>query len=340
MSLFAEERLTPWQKEPFEQISRQFQQGQLPHSLLMLGEEGVGRDDFCRFVAEWMLCGSEQKELGACGQCKSCQLFHAGSHPDYHHLDVEEGKTQISIAQVRDLIEHMQESSHQAGWKVANIANVHALNASSFNALLKTLEEPQPNTLLILQAEQLQGVPATIKSRAQLRKVGVTDSAVTREWLNARHDFISADMETGIQLFPTAPYKVEAFVEDGEAFKSGEFIYDYADIVAGKQTPMEIAERWQSELENCVYWCQLMFHDVLFLQQGASEEQVQLKKQFGAIAPIAETISAKGVMLLLTKIIELQRLIKLKSPANLMASWQSFLIYSSQIAIKYKNIAS
>lgn len=340
MSLFADEALTPWQQEPFEQISKQFAQEQLPHSILMLGEEGVGREAFSTFVAQWMLCGAGDKHTGACGQCKSCQLFKAGSHPDYHHLEVEEGKTQISVAQVRELIEHMQESSHQAGWKVANITNVHALNASSFNALLKTLEEPQPNTLLILQAEQLQGVPATIKSRAQLRKVGVNDSAMTRQWLEQRHDFISREMETGIQLFPTAPYKVESFVEEGEAFKSGEFIYDYSDIVQAKQTPMDIAERWQSELENCVFWCQLMFHDVLYIQQGAGEENVQLKAQFGATAPIAEAISPKGVMLLLTKIIELQRLIKLKSPANLMASWQSFLIYSSQIAIKYKNIAS
>ncbi|GAA4354957.1 DNA polymerase III subunit delta' [Kangiella marina] len=340
MSSLTEERLAPWQKEPFEQISRQYEQGQLPHSILLLGEEGVGREDFSVSVAQWMLCGAETKHAGACGQCKSCQLFEAGSHPDYHCLAVEEGKTQIAVAQVRELIEHMQESSHQAGWKIANITDVHALNASSFNALLKTLEEPQPNTLLLLQAEQLQGVPATIKSRAQLRKVGVADVAVTRQWLEQRHDFISGEMEAAIQLFPTAPYKVESFVEDGQAFKSGEFIYDYSDIVQGKQSPMDVAERWQSELENCVFWCQFLFHDVLYVQQGAGEDVVQLKGQFGATRPIAETISPKGVMLLLSKIIEMQRLIKLKSPANLMASWQSFLIYSSQIAIKYKNIAS
>lgn len=345
MSLFDDEalsssQLTPWQKEPFNHISRQMTQGQLPHSLLVLGEEGVGRDEFCTFVAKWMLCNSEDKVQGACGQCKSCHLFDAGSHPDYHLLEVEEGKTQISIAQVRDLIVHMQESSHQAGWKLANITNIHALNANSFNALLKTLEEPQQNTLLLLQADQLQGVPATIKSRAQILKVGVTDSSMTREWLKQRHEFFEEEMEVALQLFPTAPYKVEAFVESGDAFKSGEFIFDYADVIKSTQTPMEVALRWQEEIQNCVYWCQLMFHDVLYIQQGANSDQIQLKKQYKALNEIAAHVDAKGIMLLLNKIIELQRLIKLRSPANLLASWQSLLIYSSQIAIKYKSLAS
>lgn len=339
-TMFDDSRLTPWQEEPFSQISQQYEQGKLPHSILMLGEEGVGREDFCEFVAQWSLCNASEKEQGPCQQCKSCQLFEAGTHPDYHRLDIEEGKTQISIAQVRDLIEHMHESSHQAGWKVANITDVHALNASSFNALLKTLEEPQPNTLLIIQAEQLQGVPATIKSRAQLRKVGVADSSITRQWLNQRHDFISQDMETALQLFPNAPYKVEAFVDNGEAFKSSEFIFDFSDVVSGQQSPMDVADKWLEELPNCIFWSQLMFHDVLYVQQGAAESDIQLKQQYEAIEQIAGTISAKGIMLLLSKIIELQRLIKLKSPANLGASWQSLLIYSSQIAKKYKLLAS
>lgn len=339
MSLLDDERLTPWQKEPFAQITSQFQQGKLPHSILMLGEEGVGREDFCEFVAKWMLCAAEDKTNGSCEQCKSCQLFEANTHPDYHKLEVEEGKTQISVAQVRDLIEHMQESSHQAGWKLANITNVHALNASSFNALLKTLEEPQPQTLLIIQAEQLQGVPATIKSRAQIRKVGVTDVSMTREWLNQRHKFIEQDMETAIQLFPGAPYKVEAFVELGEAFKSSEFIFDFADVIQEHQSPMDVADKWLEELPNAIFWCQLMFRDVLYVQQGAKQSEVQLKQQHEAVELIANSISPKGIILLLNKIIELQRLIKLKSPANLGASWQSLLIYSAQIAKKYKSLA-
>ncbi|WP_223668837.1 DNA polymerase III subunit delta' C-terminal domain-containing protein [Kangiella shandongensis] len=340
MSLFEENSLTPWQEGPFAHLSQQLAQDQLPHSILVLGEDGVGRDDFCQFVAQWMLCNAPDKGQGYCGQCKSCQLFEAGTHPDYHLLQIEEGKTQIAISQVRELIEHMQESAHQAGWKLANITDIHALNASSFNALLKTLEEPQENTLLLLQAEQLQGVPATIKSRAQILKVGVTNTSMTREWLKQRHDFFDEEMETALQLFPTAPYKVEAFVENGEAFKSGEFIFDYADVITATQPPMDIAQRWQEELENCVFWCQLMFHDVLLLQQGGKENDIQLQKQHKALAEIASTVNAKGVTLLLNKIIEIQRLIKLKSPANLMASWQSFLIYSAQIAIKYKKLES
>lgn len=326
-----------WNQSRFQRVQDQFQQGSLPHAILLMGPEGIGRETFAESLAKWLLCLNRQQE--ACGECKSCFLFEAGHHPDYHLLDVEQDKTQISVGQVRELIVSMQESSHQGGWKVANIANVQAMNASSFNALLKTLEEPQDNTLLILQTSQLQGVPPTIRSRAQLLSLSVDDQKQVREWLTERQGHMTQALEAALNLFPQAPYKAEDFGVNGDTLKYAEFIVQMTDLVEGKQSPVQMAQFWHEELADVAFWMQLMVRDVLFIQQAGEQADLLFAQQKQQLVMLAKAINGQGWMMLLEKINELQRLIKQKSPVNLMASWQSLLIFVTQIASKYKSLA-
>lgn len=325
-----------WNQSRFQRVQDQFQQGSLPHAILLMGPEGIGRETFAQSLAQWLLCLNRQQE--ACGECKSCFLFGAGHHPDYHLLDIEQDKTQISVGQVRELIVSMQESSHQGGWKVANIANVQAMNASSFNALLKTLEEPQDNTLLILQTSQLQGVPPTIRSRAQLLSLSVDEQQQVREWLTERQGHMTQALEAALNLFPQAPYKAEDFGVNGDTLKYAEFIVQMTDLVQGKQTPVQMAQFWHEELADVAFWMQLMVRDILLIQQTSEDADLLFVQQKQELGLLAKAINGQGWLMLLEKINELQRLIKQKSPVNLMASWQSLLIFVTQIASKYKSL--
>ncbi|AUD78777.1 DNA polymerase III subunit delta' [Kangiella profundi] len=325
-----------WNQSRFKRVQDQFQQGSLPHAILLMGPEGIGRETFAQSLAQWLLCLNRQQE--ACGKCKSCFLFEAGHHPDYHLLDIEQDKTQISVGQVRELIASMQESSHQGGWKVANIANVQAMNASSFNALLKTLEEPQDNTLLILQTSQLQGVPPTIRSRAQLLSLSVDEPQQVREWLTERQGHMTQALEAALNLFPQAPYKAEDFGVNGDTLKYAEFIVQMTDLVQGNQTPVQMAQFWHEELADVAFWMQLMVRDILLIQQTDEDGDLLFVQQKQELGLLAKAINGQGWLMLLEKINELQRLIKQKSPVNLMASWQSLLIFVTQIASKYKSL--
>jgi DNA polymerase-3 subunit delta' len=83
--------------------------GRLPHALLLRGPEGVGKYQFgCRLLAA-MLCEGQEREHRPCGECRSCRLIAAGSHPDLHELLPLDGKQQIGIDQVRDLIQRIVE---------------------------------------------------------------------------------------------------------------------------------------------------------------------------------------------------------------------------------------
>ena len=325
-----------WNQSRFQRVQDQFQQGSLPHAILLMGPEGIGRETFAQSMAQWLLCLNRQQE--ACGDCKSCFLFEAGHHPDYHLLEIEQDKTQISVGQVRELIVSMQESSHQGGWKVANIANVQAMNASSFNALLKTLEEPQDNTLLILQTSQLQGVPPTIRSRAQLLSLSVDDLEAVKQWLIERQGHMTQALEAALNLFPQAPYKAEDFGVNGDTLKYAEFIVQMTDLVKGNQSPVQMAQFWHEELADVAFWMQLMVRDILLIQQASEDADLLFVQQKQELGLLAKSINGQGWLMLLEKINELQRLIKQKSPVNLMASWQSLLIFVTQIASKYKSL--
>jgi DNA polymerase-3 subunit delta' len=88
-----------------------------------------------------------QAEQGACGACKSCQLWLAQSHPDYRFLeqltDEKTGKTSqvIKVDQVRQLLEFLNKSAQLNGYRVAIIHRAENLNVNAANSLLKTLEE-------------------------------------------------------------------------------------------------------------------------------------------------------------------------------------------------------
>jgi len=156
----------PWQESLWKQIAQRLKEGVLPHALLLEGQKGLGKSAFAHQLASTALCQDIQAS-GACGNCKSCTLLKAGTHPDFFHLEPAEAGKQIRIDTVRELIDFMNLSSHYGTRKVAIIEPADAMNTASANSLLKTLEEPSAGSLLILVTSQSSRLPITIRSRCQ-----------------------------------------------------------------------------------------------------------------------------------------------------------------------------
>jgi DNA polymerase-3 subunit delta' len=133
-------------------------------------------------MAQRLLCTAELSKY-ACGSCKGCQLMMAGNHPDLSILEPAEQGKAILIDQVRELMGKLSKTAQQGGWKVALIAPAEAMNISASNALLKSLEEPQGQTLLILLSYRPSLVSATIRSRCQVEALPLPDSAQASRWL-------------------------------------------------------------------------------------------------------------------------------------------------------------
>lgn len=167
-----------WHSSVFHKLSQH--SGALPHALLFKGPPGIGKRDFTKALAKGMLCEKTVSPLRACGSCAACHWMDSESHPDYRLLQPEavdagsedepsdkKKKLNISIAKVRSLAEFINISAHRSGAKVVVIQPAEAMNVNAANALLKSLEEPPPNTYFFLVSDRPQLLPATIRSRCQ-----------------------------------------------------------------------------------------------------------------------------------------------------------------------------
>ncbi len=138
--------------------------GRLAHAYLFRGPEGVGKQLLARGLAAAVNC-KDSNGLTACGICSSCVKLAAESHPDF--LIVSPDKGAIKINQIRSLIKTLSFAPYEAGTRVVLIEDVHTMRQEAANSLLKTLEEPPEDNLLILTANSAGNVLQTIISRCQ-----------------------------------------------------------------------------------------------------------------------------------------------------------------------------
>lgn len=168
----------------------QSRRAQLPHALLLMGQRGLGKAELARQYAASLLCEQPQTDGRACGKCLACNWFSQGNHPDFRLLQpdalTEEGEgedskkkasQQITIDQVRELDDFLNVGTHRAGLRIILINPTEAMNRSTANSLLKSLEEPAPGTLfLLVSSEPLRLLP-TLRSRCQVVPVGMPATA-------------------------------------------------------------------------------------------------------------------------------------------------------------------
>lgn len=182
--------LLPWQHDAAQAALAQ--RSSWPHALLLHGPRGIGKHALALNLAQALLCEALRSDGLACGECPGCRYAAAGQHPDLMRLelnviDPETGTLEttetIGIDRVRALTDFVQLTSHRQRAKVAVIAPAERMNAAAGNALLKTLEEPPPETYLILVSDQPGRLPPTILSRCRKLAAPLPTRAVALTWL-------------------------------------------------------------------------------------------------------------------------------------------------------------
>lgn len=160
--------LPEWLSPFADGIRQTLEQGRLPHAMLLIGREGDGMHVLGRHLGQLMLCTRSDRP---CGQCKTCLLLAAGAHPDLKTIEPEGKSETIKVAQVRDIGHFMHETAQQGGNKVIRLIQADRMNTAAANALLKMLEEPTPNTYLLLEAGSLSRLLPTVRSRCRIYKL-------------------------------------------------------------------------------------------------------------------------------------------------------------------------
>jgi DNA polymerase III subunit gamma/tau len=175
-----------WRPKKFSELTGQehvrralvnaLESGRVHHAFLFTGTRGVGKTTIARILAKCLNCETGVR-AEPCGVCASCREIDAGRFPDLIEVDAA---SRTKVDDTRELLDNVQYAPTRGRYKVYLVDEVHMLSTHSFNALLKTLEEPPPHVKFLLATTDPQKLPATVLSRClqfNLKRLPAADIA-------------------------------------------------------------------------------------------------------------------------------------------------------------------
>jgi len=310
----------PWQEAGWQRLRQARAAGRLPHALLVTGPAGVGKHRLVAALSRSLLCARPNAGGLACGQCRECELLAAGTHPDYLEIgpDPESKSDEIRVDAIRRLAASAALTAHRGGHKVVVLEPAQNMNLSAANSLLKTLEEPSPDTFLCLVCEQPGRLPATIRSRCRELRVPVPSEPQALEWLRAHTD--SADAGLLLRLAYGAPLRALALARENrqqenrqqESGQQGDRLSQrtqalagFVAVAGGTRDPVAEAAAWnEQEPAILLDWVYAWVSDLLRLASGHPAPRLINQDQLGELRNLARLLEPRAGHLYLMQLIE------------------------------------
>jgi DNA polymerase-3 subunit delta' len=190
-------------------------------------------------------------------------------------------RAEIVVDQIRELSQRLATSSQYGGWQIASIDPADAMNAAAANALLKTLEEPASQTMLVLVADAPWRLPATIRSRCQRLDFQVPDETVALSWLE---QVGVKDAATALVAAGGNPGLAHLWSEQGTLAHRQDVRKDLSALAAGRGDAMVVARRWLDDEPELRLW---------FAAQAAADE---IKARAAAASgPLSSALAAEDL---------------------------------------------
>jgi DNA polymerase III subunit delta' len=307
----------PWHRATLSRLLAE--RARLPHALLVHGAAGIGKSEFARALAAGMLCESPREGL-ACETCVSCHWFSQGNHPDFREIvpeaaaeDDDEAEAQsskpdkakslvIKIDQVRAVADFVALTTHRAGYRVLVLHPADALHPNAANALLKTLEEPPPHTLIVLVSAYPARLLATIRSRCRLLGLGAPPAAEALAWLREQQ---VDDPEASLAAAGGAPLLARDLAQPQEAELRRRVVAELSRP-AGADVVSFAAGIDRPRMERFIYWLQTWVNDLLLVRMsGAPRHHVG---SAAALAARAHAADVEALFALDRELVEARRL--------------------------------
>lgn len=232
MSAAANSSMVIWQR-----FQENAQQGKIAHALLLIDASGLYLEELSLKLATLLLCAENSPP---CMQCQSCQLMALKEHPDWIRIQPDNAGGLIKIDQIRELHQRINTTPQLNHNQVIVLAPAEKMNKAAANALLKTLEEPPPNTFFILLAKWLCTIPPTILSRCQ-------------QWQMKQEEPI------GDNYYAAHPMKEEL----------PQMIHQLEQLLLNEQTIPQLAQCWgQYEINALCSFLYLLIADLIRCRLG------------------------------------------------------------------------
>jgi len=287
----------PWQMAQWQQLISAKQRNKLPHALLLLGLQGMGKKEFAIAFAKAILCSEFDAQGHPCQTCHACHLTRANSHPDLLLIEPEQAGRIIKIDQIREVIHLANETSQQGGFKVIIINPASAMNINAANALLKTLEEPALRTIFILLGDPNLRLPATIISRCQKILFARPSTEMALAWLALQLPDATGDLKLLLDLAEGAPLKARDLLASG-AMTLRQELYQGLMLLSQKQAdPLQLATQWQ-EADASMFFNLLLswLKDLLRFQLTDGKAELINKDYQSLFAQLGQKITRQNVL--------------------------------------------
>ena len=306
----------PWHRDALKRLLAD--RARLPHALLLHGPAGIGKVEFARALAASVLCETPREGL-ACGSCPACHWFSQGNHPDFREIvpesaaeDEDEGEAEakadkakslvIKIDQVRAVADFVSLTTHRAGYRVLLLHPAEALHPNAANALLKTLEEPPPHTLIVLVTAQPARLLPTILSRCRQVALHAPPAPEALAWLRGEQ---VTDAEAALAAAGGAPLLARDLAQPQEAELRKRMVAELSKP-AGADALGFAASIDRARLERFIYWMQTWVHDLVRVRlAGTPRHHVAAA---GPIASRARTADLPALLALDRELAEARRL--------------------------------
>ncbi|WAF84388.1 DNA polymerase III subunit delta' [Metapseudomonas otitidis] len=250
----------PWQDSLWQHLAGRPRHA---HAYLLHGPAGIGKRALAERLMARLLC---QQPAGndACGQCKSCFLLAAGTHPDNYVLEPEEVDKAIRVDQVRDLVDFVVQTAQLGGRKVVLLEPAESMNLNAANALLKSLEEPSGDTVLLLISHQPSRLLPTIKSRCVQQACPLPGEAESLAWLSrALPDSDAATRSDLLALAGGSPLTALRLHGQGVLEQRAQVVEGVKKLIKQQVGVSQLAEGWNAVPLVLLFdwfcdWAQLM----------------------------------------------------------------------------------
>jgi len=255
----------PWLQDGWTRLRAYLDAGRIPQALLMTGPAGSGKHQLAQLLASRLLC--REPAQFACGRCHGCRLMEAGTHPDLLRVEPEEPAKPITVDTIRALTAALALRPQYSAHRVVILAPAHLMNSNAANSLLKTLEEPERHTVLLLLSERPSALPATIVSRCQRFRLGLPERAAVLDFLAARGHREQAPVLCS--MAGGAPLRALELAGGDRVAARTEFFGDWSGLAEGRQQPVVVAEKWaKAAVDDLVAWSASWLGDLIRLKSA------------------------------------------------------------------------
>jgi DNA polymerase-3 subunit delta' len=297
----------PWQEETWRALISRARSGTLPHAMLLTGMQGIGKTLFALRLAESLLCQHPHDDGTPCGRCQACGLMAAGTHPDLAVVTPEEEGKVIPIDRVREVGEFLGLKAQYGGLQIVVLHPAEAMNRFSANSLLKTLEEPTPNTLLLLVSSHPSQLLPTIRSRCQRVAFPIPPMDMAEAWLREQTG-TTANIDVLLALADGAPLEALRLHQAGGLEARQTLARHWTELATGRGDPLKLAAAWQEQgLRRALHWLTSWTSDLIRLKSGGAGDVITNKDIAPQLQTLAEGLDLRALFAYLDQLGEYTR---------------------------------